>query len=174
MNDLWMFNVTTRLWTWFAGNNSINQVGSYGIRGIASVGNYPGCRESYSMELDTANQVIYVFGGGGLGVTATVGKLTKYLLIKFNFSQIKGNLNDFWMFNLTARLWTWVAGSGSINQFGIYGTRGISASSNYPGARWAHSMVIDTRTEVGYIFGGMGYLTSQYGRITLSAVHIYM
>ena len=31
--------------------------------------------------------------------------------------------------------WTWVSGSNTANQAGIYGTRGTAAPSNVPGAR---------------------------------------
>ena len=58
-----MFNTSNKIWTWLTGNTTINPVGIYGNRGVAAVDNVPGMRCFHSMGIDSANQVIYVFGG---------------------------------------------------------------------------------------------------------------
>ena len=45
----------------------------------------------------------------------------------------KGYLNDLWKYSNGS--WTWISGNNTINALGIYGTKGISSPSNYPGAR---------------------------------------
>src|SRR5438132_118285 len=62
------------------------------------------------------NGNLWVFGGGGLDSTGT-----------------SGSLNDLWKFDGTN--WTWLSGSNTVNQSGVYGTKGTAASSNLPGAR---------------------------------------
>lgn len=65
-------------------------------------------------------------------------------------------LNDLWMHNLTSGLWSWLSGSQSISQPGIYGTPAVAAAGNVPGARHGHTMVIDGNLGVIVIFGGIG------------------
>lgn len=69
LNDLWMFNATSRLWTWLAGSTGINQVGTYGTSGVAAADNVPGARYQYSMTMDDTNQAIYMLGGRGYGAS---------------------------------------------------------------------------------------------------------
>ena len=70
-------------------------------------------------------------------------------------------LNDLWKFNLTTGWWTWVGGSSSINQLGSYGSLGVAAVGNVPGARAVQSMVIDSASRVMYVVGGLGYGAGQ-------------
>jgi hypothetical protein len=48
-------------------------------------------------------------------------------------SSLLGFLNDLWKFDGTQ--WTWMSGSNISNQNGVYGTKGVAASANVPGAR---------------------------------------
>jgi hypothetical protein len=45
-----------------------------------------------------------------------------------------GWLNDLWSYDVTAQPWTRVSGSTTINVAGVYGSVGIGASANTPGA----------------------------------------
>jgi hypothetical protein len=36
-NDLWVFNITTNVWTWVSGNNTVNVHGKYGTKGFPIV-----------------------------------------------------------------------------------------------------------------------------------------
>ena len=73
LNDLWFYNLATGWWTWVSGSNRMNQLGTFGTRGIAAIENAPGGRHSHSMALDPVNQVIYIFGGYGYGTTLGTG-----------------------------------------------------------------------------------------------------
>lgn len=53
--------------------------------------------------------------------------------------------------------WAWLSGNNTINQKGIYGTQGVTAAENMPGARHMHSMVIDSKSRAVYLLGGSGY-----------------
>ena len=55
--------------------------------------------------------------------------------------------------------WTWISGSNSINQNGIYGTQGIASSSNIPGGRYNSISWIDSNNNL-WLFGGNGYSTN--------------
>ena len=53
-------------------------------------------------------------------------------------------------------LWTWIKGSNTRNQNGVYGTQGVSNPSNYPGS---HEGPVIWMSNDGsfWIFGGNGY-----------------
>ena len=53
-------------------------------------------------------------------------------------------------------LWTWVSGSNTYLQKGIYGTKGTAASSNIPGARNSAVSWLDSSGKL-WLFGGDGY-----------------
>jgi hypothetical protein len=59
--------------------------------------------------------------------------------------------NDLWKFDGT--YWTWIAGSSSPGQAGVYGTRGTPALSNEISARRAHHGAIDAEGSI-WLFGG--------------------
>ena len=59
----------------------------------------------------------------------------------------------------TLDYWTWISGSNSINQGGIYGSKGIASSSNIPGAHYLSISWIDSNNNL-WLFGGYGYTTN--------------
>jgi hypothetical protein len=66
----------------------------------------------------------------------------------------KGNedvLNDLWKFD--GANWTWVSGSNTVDQGGSYGTEGVAAAGNVPGARWGSVSWIDKSGNL-WLFGG--------------------
>ena len=65
LNDLWMFNISSRQWTWLSGNNTAEIIGPYGTKGIPSINNYPSSRDGHSMVYFPAQHSIYIFGGAG-------------------------------------------------------------------------------------------------------------
>jgi hypothetical protein len=67
-----------------------------------------------------------------------------------------GYLNDLWMFNITNIQWAWLSGNMTVNVPGIFGTKGVSSISNYPGSRFFHSMLFDPVQNNIYIFAGTG------------------
>jgi hypothetical protein len=130
MNDLWKFDGTN--WTWFAGSGSGGSIaGNYGAKGVANGANVPPARYwAHSWTDSTGN--FWLFGGMGLS----------------------DYYNDLWKFDGTN--WTWVTGSNTVNQAGTYGTQGVAASGNVPGARNGASYWKDSSGNF-WVFGGQGY-----------------
>jgi len=62
-------------------------------------------------------------------------------------------LNDLWRWDGSG--WTWISGSDVVSQPGIYGTKGIVANSNMPGARSASVAWTDFNGNF-WFFGGAG------------------
>jgi hypothetical protein len=138
LNDLWRFDRTTLEWTWVSGSDSLDQQGNYGTKGTASASNVPGGREwSYSW-IDPSGS-FWVFAGYGYYADALTG----------------GFLDDLWKYDPATGLWTWVSGSTSDGRPGDYGTQGVVALTNIPGAR--NSGLTWTGSGGVWIFGGHGY-----------------
>jgi len=136
LNDLWKYSGGQ--WTWVSGSNLVDQPGSYGTLGVPAPGNVPGARLEASGWTDSSGN-LWLFGGS----PGPKGQL--------NF------LNDLWEFS--AREWTWMGGSDSINQSGTYGVEGTPDSANIPGARLHAAAWIDSSGDV-WLFGGNGYANS--------------
>jgi N-acetylneuraminic acid mutarotase len=137
LNDLWMFNSTLG-WEWVSGSNGLDQVGSYGVMGTPSVNNVPGARQNASGWID-GNNNLWVFGGQG-----------------YDSSGHQGTMNDLWEFNPTAGTWNWVSGSSTISALAVYGTKGVAAAGNVPGARDNAAAWIDSSGNL-WLFGGYAF-----------------
>ncbi len=133
LNDLWRFDGTN--WAWIAGSNSTNQLGVYGTRGIANPANTPGARDGSVSWTDAAG-ALWLFGGLGYGTNTSIGRL-----------------NDLWRFDGTN--WTWIAGTNVINRNGTYGSKGVPAAANTPGARDMSTAWVDVSGAL-WLFGGQG------------------
>ena len=53
--------------------------------------------------------------------------------------------------------WTWMSGSETTNQPGVYGEKGISSAANVPGARASAVGGYDSLRQEFWLFGGYGY-----------------
>jgi hypothetical protein len=137
LNDLWKFDPVIGNWTWISGSDGPSQNGVYGTKGVGDPGNVPGAR-SGAMSWTDASGDLWLFGGTGF-----VGPDT-------------GKLNDLWRFNIATGLWTWVSGGNVLNQSGNYGTQGIPAGANVPGARTGAAVWLKGGNEL-WLFGGDGY-----------------
>ncbi|WAC39020.1 kelch repeat-containing protein [Pedobacter sp. SL55] len=115
-NDLWMYDLALNTWTWLKGSSSTNQLSTYGVQGTAAAANTPGARRS--LVAWAANGKMYLFGGNGYANTATAGAL-----------------NDLWSYQPGTNQWAWLKGGNTTNQTGSYGTKGVAAATNTPGAR---------------------------------------
>lgn len=142
LNDLWKFDGTN--WTWIGGANVTNQSGVYGIKGVPSSGNYPGARHAYASWTDAAGN-FWLFGGAGYSAS------------------VRGFLNDLWRFDGTN--WTWIGGSDSVNQYGVYGYLRVPAVGNYPGSREGGIGITDLNGRF-WLFGGWGYASSSTGYLS--------
>jgi len=132
-NDLWKFDGTH--WTWVSGSNSANQNGNYGTKWIAAASNTPGARYDSIAWMDQSGN-LWLFGGTG-----------------YDSAGNGGALNDLWKFDGTN--WTWVSGSNTVSQSGVYGTKTTASTSNSPGARRAAPGVVDNSGNF-WLFGGYG------------------
>lgn len=80
--DLWMFNPTTKQWTWVSGSNQVNATGSYGTEGTFASSNTPAGRRAATAFSDSGGH-LWLFGGAAVG---SAGPDTV-------------SLNDLWEFN---------------------------------------------------------------------------
>jgi len=60
--------------------------------------------------------------------------------------------------------WTWMKGSNTINQAGVYGTKGVPDADNIPGARYSSISWTGSDGSL-WLFGGSGYesVSGSYG-----------
>ena len=73
------------------------------------------------------------------------------------------SLNDLWRYRVNDSTWTWMSGSDSSDQSGIYGVKGVSSPSNVPGARDGATGWYDSLREEFWLFGGSGHCSSETG-----------
>jgi N-acetylneuraminic acid mutarotase len=141
LNDVWKFDPTTLEWTWVSGSETIGQAGVYGIQGIADPSNFPGGRNAAASWRDSGGK-LWLFGGVGYDLAGNLGQLS-----------------DLWTYDPTTFQWTWISGSDTINQTGIYGTQGTASPSNIPGGNCGASSWLDSNDKL-WLFGGKGYDSS--------------
>ena len=132
LNDLWKFDGVSK-WTWISGSNTYNQAGSSVGVGVTAASNIPGARQYSVSWIDSSNN-LWLFGGIG-----------------YDFAGNVNLLNDLWIFDGTN--WTWLSGYG---QAGSYGTIGVAATGNTPGARSRSVSWIDSTGKL-WLFGGYDY-----------------
>ncbi len=137
LNDLWKFDVSEKKWTWIAGDNTINTNGVYGSKGVADSNNKPGGRHAAVISLDE-NGDIFVFGGEGRDKDGSVNRL-----------------NDLWKYDFSEAKWIWMTGNDTVNQSGIYGSKGVAHQDNTPGSRYSPGIFKGNGGDF-YLFGGCG------------------
>jgi hypothetical protein len=136
--DLWKYSPSSGQWTWVGGSSTPNTTAVYGTLGVAAETNTPGANGAAAYSWTDASGNVWVFGGYGYDSTGT-----------------RGWLNALWEYSPASGMWTWQGGSTTISAWGIYGTKGVAAATNYPGAR-AGGGFKDTSGNV-WLFGGAGY-----------------
>ncbi|MGA2886843.1 MAG: kelch repeat-containing protein [Terracidiphilus sp.] len=129
LNDIWEFNPSTNEWAWMGGSSTEGsnggQSGIYGTLGTPAAANTPGGRYGAMNWTDNSGN-FWLLGGYG-----------------FDANGIDGYLNDLWVFSPSTNEWTWMSGSTTAYQIGIYGTQGTPAAGNIPvpdGARGTGSI----------------------------------
>jgi hypothetical protein len=135
LNDLWKYS--NGQWTWMGGSNLALQHGTYGTPEVPSVNNTPGGRYQPTTWTDSSG-AFWLFGGTGYDAS----------------SPFVGELNDLWKYS--GGQWTWISGSNTSNQSGIYGTQGVPAVGNIPGGRFSAAGWIDSSGAL-WLFGGTGF-----------------
>jgi len=135
LNDLWTLDLSTMMWTWMSGDNSIGQGPVYGTYQVFDPLNKPGARTESSSSWTDNNNNLWVFGGEPTGAT---------------------HLNDMWKYDISTNQWAWMNGSSLPNATNNYGTKGVSSPANTPGARQCYSHWKDLSGNL-WMFGGTDY-----------------
>ncbi len=123
LDDLWNYN--NGEWTWVGGPSVLGvfagvdrgNAGVYGTEGVAAPGNWPGSRFDAVSWVDASGD-LWLFGGEGLDSAGTFGPL-----------------NDLWEYTPATGMWAWMSGANVVNAAGVFGTRGVFAAGDVPGAR---------------------------------------
>jgi N-acetylneuraminic acid mutarotase len=137
LNDLWKWDGSQ--WTWVSGSNAIDIAGVYGTKGVPAASNVPGGRLAAKGWIDAQGN-FWLFGGYGHDSAGTANAL-----------------DDLWKFDGTH--WTWIAGSNTVNAAASYGTKGVAAPTNTPGARMDMATALDGAGNF-WVFGGAGNYTN--------------
>jgi N-acetylneuraminic acid mutarotase len=136
MNDLWKYTPADGKWMWVSGVSTLSAASTCGTQGTGSTANTPGSRIGAATWSDSFGN-LWLFGG--LGKAGGGGS---------------GILNDLWKFNPTSGQWTWMTGAcATTGGSATYGTKGVAASGNVPGARQFASGWMDAAGNL-WFFGG--------------------
>ena len=134
LGDLWKYAPGTNEWTWVGGSSSMGAAPPvYGTQGMPAPGNYPGGRERSATWTDASGH-FWLFGGMSSDILST-------------------ELNDLWEYNPETNQWTWMSGSSASFSLSVYGTLGVAAPDNVPGARTGAATWVDTAGNL-WLFGG--------------------
>ncbi len=125
-------------WAWMKGSTNDEAWGIYGTPRTPDSANTPGAR-SQGVSWSDLSGALWIFGGWGRDSAGS-----------------EGYLNDLWKFDPATAHWTWIKGSNTIDQPGIYGTQGIPDPANTPGARQFSSAWTDDAGAL-WLFGGEGF-----------------
>jgi N-acetylneuraminic acid mutarotase len=129
-------------WTWMKGD-ILPQIPVYGSKGVSSPASKPGARRNATIWTDTAGNT-WVFGGAGSNATDLE----------------RTSLNDLWVFRPSNGQWAWMGGDSLTNAPGVYGSKGIAAAKNEPGARLASVSWSDNAGNL-WLFGGGTFVSGE-------------
>ena len=130
---------TANAWTFASGNDAVDTKGTYGTQNTSSSSTVPGARRAGASSWRDAQGNLWLFGGYGYDKNST-----------------RVYLNDLWKYR--GGQWTWVSGSddSATQHAGIYGSLGVAAATNVPGAREQAASWVDGSGNL-WLFGGYGY-----------------
>ncbi len=137
-NDLWKYNITTNEWTWMKGPNVTSDPGSYGTQGVSSPSNVPPSRSECAASWTDSLGNLWLFGGWSNS----------------------DSYNDLWKYDPVTNEWTWMKGSSTVGAADVYGTKGVPAPANTPGARNSYGKWNDGKNNL-YLFGGDRFTAGQ-------------
>jgi len=131
MADFWKYDTGTNEWTWMGGDTLYNSSGRHGIMGVSSPNNTPPSSTETACAWTQGDNLWFYSG----------------------MTQSAPYIGDMWRYNISSDEWTWMAGDTTFNAMPVYGTLGVSAPSNFPGARMCYSRWKDLNDNF-WIFGG--------------------
>lgn len=130
---------TANTWTFASGIDAIDSSGAYGTQNVSSASTGPGARRAGASTWIDGQGNLWLFGGYG-----------------YDKNNSRVYLNDLWKYS--GGQWTWVSGSddSAAQHAGVYGSPGVAAATNMPGAREQAASWIDASGNL-WLFGGYGY-----------------
>ncbi len=134
LNDLWIYSISTNMWTWVGGPNNYYNKGIYNQKCLFASSHLPYSRfETRSCWTDINGNFWFHSG---------------------NSAQVNGAINDLWVYNSNLKKWSWVDGDSipSVTSPN-YGTILISNPSNTPGSRHGSVSWVDGFNNL-WLFGG--------------------
>lgn len=153
LNDTWEYDVARREWAWINGESKgAAPQGNYGQLSVPSSTNQPPAR--LSPFIWRSSDSIILFGGEG----------------KKNDGGVI--FSDFWLFDTTKSVWSWIGGTQQTDLHGVYGDKGEAAESNFPGARFGGVTWLDTQGRL-WLFGGNGFGESMLTSNVLNDLWVY-
>ena len=111
--DLWKYDPVANEWTWMKGSGVAGNPGNFGVQGISSPANQPPAREHGVVTWTDLSNNLWMFGG----------------------ATVVGDLNDLWKYNIATNEWTWMKGTQTAYDPGVYGTQGVSDPANNPSSK---------------------------------------
>lgn len=122
-------------WSWESGSDQLNQSPIYGTKDVAAPANFPGWRNG-AASWTTPDGKLWLFGGNGP-------------------SSVNGALlNDLWVYDPSAKLWTWKNGPKASDPPSFnYGAKGVPNANNLPRGRANASAWTDKSGNL-WLFGG--------------------
>ncbi len=124
-------------WTWMKGvPSAFASAGVWGTKGVSDPANEPPSVYE-ACEFSDKQGNLWIFGG-----------VNNSTIIYYT---------TLWKYEIGTNEWTWVSGTNTSNQAGVYGTQGVPSPSNYPGSRgWGEVSWTDSAGNF-WLFGGYGY-----------------
>lgn len=132
LNDIWLYNITTGLWTWMNGISLIDQPGN--TEGAAS-SRHPGSREQACAAFDPINRELYLFGG--------YGKASSFV-----------TFGDLWRYSIQSNTWLNVSRALVNSVAQSPGVQGVPSPNNAPGSRDDSVCWFDPEANEFWLFGG--------------------
>lgn len=119
-------------WTWMNGSSAANALPVFGTQGVFAPGNSPPAAYEACEWTDQQGN-FWLYGGDDNS------------LIPWG---------DLWEFKATINLWAWIQGPGVQNSLPVFGTQGVPAPGNTPGAKsWGVATWTDNNGNL-WMFGG--------------------
>lgn len=134
LNDFWKYSPVSNTWTWMMGDSTIyTGTGVFGTRGVPAAGNIPPMR-SDGVSWKDQNGNFWMYGG-------------------LSGQPFDNSLNDLWKYDLLTGMWAWMDGEQTVDAPPVFGTMGIPAPGNTPGALYSSASWIDKSGNL-WLFGG--------------------
>jgi len=125
-------------WTWKSGSQAADPPAFYGTKGFADAANAPSGLAYSATWVDRTGK-LWLFGG-----LASMYGTTPYA-------------DNMWCYDPATGKWTWVTGSGAPqDSSGVYGSLGVEAATNSPGAR-GYAVSWTDNSGNFWLFGGFGF-----------------